>query len=176
MGAPERISGQAVARGGNLAMTGPVTSPGMSFLAEARAGALERLVYVSRAAPCIDIPEVYAIIRRAHADNTSHGITGALVFLDGWFAQVLEGPACILDARLARIRRDLRHEGLQLRQRERVHAPAFAGQPMALRTRACLDPRVLEAFGYRPGFPVDGFPADVLVEFVVQACHRRRPI
>ena len=43
---------------------------------------------------------------------------------------------------------------------------------MALRSRACLDPALLEAFGWRPGFPVADFPADVLVEFVVQACHR----
>ncbi len=154
-------------------MTGPATSPGMSPLTDARAGALERLVYVSRAAPCLDIAEVYAIIRRAHADNTSHCITGALVFLDGWFAQVLEGPAAILDARLASICRDPRHGALALRQRERVHARVFAGQPMALRTRTCLDAGLLEAFGYRPGFPVADFPADALLEFVVQTCRRR---
>ena len=29
-----------------------------------------------------------------------------------------------------------------------------------------LDPGLLEAFGYRPGFPVGEFPADVLFEFV----------
>ena len=44
-----------------------------------------------------------------------------------------------------------------------MHARVFAGQPMALRTRACLDAGLLEAFGYRPGFPVADFPADVLL-------------
>jgi len=137
---------------------------------------IERLVYVSRAASCLDIAGVYAIIRGAHAGNVADGVTGALVFLDGWFAQVLEGSPAILDAQLARIRRDPRHEGLQIRQRERVHARVFAGQPMALRTRACLDFGVLDAFGYHPGFPVAEFPADVLVEFIVQACRRIRPV
>ena len=33
----------------------------------------------------------------------------------------------------------------------------------------------MEAFGYRAGFPVERFPADVLVEFLVSAC-RARPI
>ena len=30
----------------------------------------------------------------------------------------------------------------------------------------------MDAFGYRPGFPVERFPADVLVEFLVSACRR----
>lgn len=138
------------------------------------AALLERLVYVSRAAPGLDTAAVYGIIRGAHAGNAPAGVTGALVFLDGWFVQVLEAPAAELDACLARIRGDHRHVGLQLRQRERVHARVFPGQPMALRTRACVDPNVLEAFGYRAGFPVADFPADVLMEFVVQACCRMR--
>jgi hypothetical protein len=137
--------------------------------------ALERVVHVSRAAPGLDTGAVYAIIRHAHAGNASAAVTGALVFLDGWFVQVLEGPSASLDPCLARIRRDPRHEAMQIRQRERAHARVFAGQPMALRTRACLEPGLLEAFGYRPGFPVADFPADVLLEFVAQACRRMRP-
>ena len=136
-------------------------------------GMLERLVYVSRAATSLDTAAVYAIIRHAHAGNVVSGVTGALVFLDGWFVQLLEGPAAALDARLASICRDPRHGALQLRQRERVHARVFAGQPMALRTRVCLDPGLLEAFGYRSSFPVADFPADALLEFIVQACQRR---
>jgi hypothetical protein len=44
---------------------------------------------------------------------------------------------------------------------------------MALRTRACLDPVLLDTFGYVPGFPVARFPSDALLEFVVRAC---RPV
>jgi hypothetical protein len=135
---------------------------------------LERLVLVSRAAPGLDALALHGIVRRAHAGNAPSGLTGALVLLDGWFAQLLEGPGAGLDQGLARIRRDPGHGGLEIRRRERAHARLFAGQPLALRTRACLGEGLLEAFGYRPGFPVEAFPADVLVEFVVQACRRRR--
>ena len=137
---------------------------------------LERALWVGRAAPGVDTGAVYGIIRSAHAEAGAgpDGVTGALLYLDGWFVQVLEGPAAVLDSRLARLRRDPRHAAVDLRQRERVHARVFAGQPMALRTRACLDAGLLEAFGYRPGFPVVEFPADVLLEFVVQACRRLR--
>ena len=150
----------------------PVRLPGGEGAADRTA--LERLLYVSRAAPGLDTGQVHAIIRRAHAGNAPAGVTGALLYLDGWFVQVLEGPAAILDVRLARLRRDPRHAAMQIRQRERVHARVFAGQPMALRTRACLDAGLLDAFGYRPGFPVAEFPADVLLEFVAQACRRLR--
>ena len=157
-------------------VTAPVTSPGAmppAAAADAGGGLLERLVYVSRAAQGLDAGQIYAIIRQAHAGNGPAGVTGALLFLDGWFVQALEGPARTLDAWIGRIRRDPRHAGLQVRSRERVLTRVFAGQPMALRTRACIDARLLETFDYRPGFPVGAFPADVLVEFLVQSCRRR---
>jgi hypothetical protein len=143
--------------------------------AAAPAGGLERVLQVSRAAPGLDTGAVHAIIRHAHAGNAPAAVTGALLLVDGWFAQVLEGPGPGLDAALARIGRDPRHRGLELRRRERALCRLFPGQPMALRTRACLGPGLLDAFGYRRGFPVDDFPADVLCEFVVQACRGRRP-
>ena len=133
--------------------------------------ALARLVYVSRAAPRLGTAEVYAIIRRAHAGNGAAGVTGALVFLDGWFAQALEGPGPGLDAIWARLTRDPRHQGIERRIRERGLCRLFAC-PMALRTAADLDPDLLAAFGYRPGFPVEAFPAAVLLEFLIAACRR----
>ena len=96
---------------------------------------LERIVQVSRAAETLRLEDVYDIIRTAHPANRLAGLSGGLILVDGWFAQVIEGaPGPALDA--------------------------------------CLEPSLLEAFGWRPGFPVADFPADVLVEFVVQACRR----
>jgi hypothetical protein len=131
---------------------------------------LERIVYVSRAAPGTGLDTVFGIIRQAHAGNGKAGLTGGLIFLDGGFAQVLEGPRAPLAAAFARIARDPRHQRVELRARERALCRLFQGQAMALRTRACLDQGLLEGFGYRPGFPVERFPADVLIEFAVRAC------
>jgi Sensors of blue-light using FAD len=131
---------------------------------------LERMIYVSLAAPGIGSGEVYGIIREAHARNAAAGISGALIFMHGRFAQVLEGSAPALRAVWGAILRDPRHADVALRARERALCRLFPGQAMALRTRACLDPGLLEAFGYRPGFPVETFPADVLLEFLVRAC------
>lgn len=152
----------------------PQAAPPEVVPPETGPGLMERLVYVSRAAQGLDAGQIYAIIRQAHAGNGPAGVTGVLLFLDGWFVQALEGPARTLDAWISRIRQDPRHAALQVRSRERMLTRVFAGQPMALRTRACVDARLLEAFGYRPGFPVGAFPADVLVEFLVQSCRRCR--
>jgi hypothetical protein len=137
---------------------------------------LERVVQVSRATAGLRQEDVYRIIRTAHAANTLAGLSGGLIFLDGWFAHVLEGaPGPGFDACLTRIARDPRHRGLERRSRERALCRLFPGQAMALRTRACLAEDLLEGFGWRPGFPVEGFPADVLLEFVVRACRSRAP-
>ena len=84
--------------------------------------------------------------------------------------QVLEGAPDRVEERFARIAADPRHGSIGLRLRQPVLRPAFAGQRMALRSRACLDPALLEAFDYRPGFPVEAFPVDDLFEFVIRAC------
>lgn len=133
---------------------------------------LERIVYVSRVAPGIGRAELYRIIRAAHARNRAAGLSGALVCLDGWFAQLLEGVAAPLGACFGRVLADPRHFEIELRVRERALCPLFPGQAMALRTRACLDERVLDGFDYRPGFPVEAMPSDLLVEFLVTACRR----
>jgi len=138
---------------------------------------LERLVHVSAAAPGLGLGGVFAIIRGAHPRNAAEDVTGALVFLDGWFAQILEGPGPALAALAGRLARDPRHAPDRPRLRERALARLFPGQPLALRTRACLDPRLMDEFGYGsgcgPGFPRERFPADVLAEFLVRACRAR---
>jgi hypothetical protein len=135
---------------------------------------LERMIYVSRATPGTRTGDIYGIIREAHARNAAAGVSGALIFLHGRFAQVLEGSAPAVRAIWSAILSDSRHAGITLRARERALCRLFPGQAMALRTGACLDPGLLEAFGYRPGFPVESFPADVLLEFLVRACRSAR--
>ena len=138
--------------------------------AERGPGMLERIVYVSRAASGLVREDVFEIIRTAHRCNAAAGITGGMVDLDGWFVQVLEGPGGPLGAAFSRIAADPRHHGLDLRIRMAALTRLFPDQPMALRQRPHVSEALLGAFGYDPGFPVAAFPADVMCEFVVEAC------
>ena len=49
------------------------------------------------------------ILQSARANNRECGITGALLFSTGYFAQVLEGPRLAIEHTFERIQRDRRH-------------------------------------------------------------------
>ncbi len=131
----------------------------------------ERIVYVSRAAPGIAARDAYDIIRVSHNRNSKLGLTGALIFLDGHFLQVLEGDRFRVRERLAAISADPRHSGLELRQTAAAPVRAFADDWMALRLGDGISEATRQAFGYVPGFPPERFNADQLVAFA-QACCR----
>lgn len=60
----------------------------------------------SRATPA----QLEDILARARQANASRGVTGALLYTGGHFAQVLEGPGEALAATMAGIALDPRHE------------------------------------------------------------------
>lgn len=59
--------------------------------------------------PDMDAPGVYDIIRVSHNRNSKHQLTGTLIFIDGYFLQVLEGHRHYLRERFAIIAADPRH-------------------------------------------------------------------
>lgn len=54
------------------------------------------------------------IVGRSVADNRRNGVTGALIYDDRWFAQILEGAEPALSATFERILRDPRHRDISL--------------------------------------------------------------
>jgi len=129
-----------------------------------------RIAYVSRAAPGVTERDVFDIIRVAHNRNRQHDLSGGLVFIDGHFAQVLEGMPYRVHERFARIARDPRHVAVDLRLEKRVQERLFEGEWMALRCAQEIDPGLLRARAHAPGWPADRFDGDALVEFVKACC------
>jgi hypothetical protein len=79
---------------------------------------LYRLVYYSRNrlahldhAAAADISQILGASRK---NNTEVGISGALMFNSGYFAQVLEGPQAAIEATFERIQQDPRHGDVSL--------------------------------------------------------------
>lgn len=131
---------------------------------------LHRIVYVSRAADGVGLRDCYDIIRTAHNRNSARGLTGALLFLDGCFVQVLEGPEQALRERYAAILKDPRHHGLELRFDGLVGETLFPHEWMALRGDADIAPALKTAHGYQPGLPADRFDPPRLLAFVRDCC------
>lgn len=132
----------------------------------------QRLVYVSQAAPGLGARDTYDIIRVATNRNSQLGLTGALVFLDGHFVQLLEGQPHQVQARFARIAQDPRHHGLSLRLAVLTLELLFPDDWMALRQADQIPPGVKQAFGYQPGLPPDRFDGARIVDFLLASCGR----
>lgn len=103
------------------------------------------------------------------------GLSGGLVFIDGWIVQALEGPAPALCATYTRILKDPRHVQISLRARERIYYRQFGAPGLILRSGPSISPAILARFDYHFGFPVEGFPADALLEFMAETCRPALP-
>jgi hypothetical protein len=77
---------------------------------------MKTILYISRSLlPPDTAPEaVKAMIDQARLRNRHDGITGGLIFTGDNFAQLVEGPDRQIDALLARIGKDLRHDRLTI--------------------------------------------------------------
>ena len=85
--------------------------PGFPSGADLEDGApmLYTFVYCSRATEGVDEVEVNRIVEAAQRRNFTRGITGVLVFGNGVFFQLLEGPAVQVQKLIANLQSDPRH-------------------------------------------------------------------
>ena len=82
-------------------------------------------VYASSAARNFETGELAGILELARANNARLGLTGMLLYAEGSFFQVLEGPADLVDKLYASIERDPRHDQVTLIMREPIPRRAF---------------------------------------------------
>jgi hypothetical protein len=101
--------------------------------AKSTEGPVFRLIYRSRSRiPYAKMDgELAEIFRGARANNGAAGITGALLYYDDWFAQTLEGPEAAVRDLFARIKRDDRHDSVELQQEGVVGDRVFSRWAMA---------------------------------------------
>lgn len=96
---------------------------------------LHRLVYYSRnrmdGAPELVLQQVRSILEVSRINNERVGVTGALLFNSGCFAQVLEGGREAVEATFERIQRDERHGDVSLLSFGAVPARSFRNWSMA---------------------------------------------
>ncbi|MBI5268986.1 MAG: BLUF domain-containing protein [Burkholderiales bacterium] len=82
-------------------------------------------IYASVATAPLATGELGQLLAAARAKNRRLGITGMLLYVDGCFFQVLEGPLAAVDGLYEQIRVDPRHAGVTQIVRESVAARAF---------------------------------------------------
>ena len=75
---------------------------------------LIELTYVSEPAQEMSFLGLMRLLYHSYLRNTSMGITGALIFENNRFGQVIEGPRTQIEDLWAKIQKDTRHKNIHL--------------------------------------------------------------
>jgi len=111
-------------------------------------------VYVSSAVAPFSSVDLIELLRSAREKNVRAGLTGMLLYHDGNFIQMLEGPAESVDSLIQKLRLDSRHKDLLVLLRKTLDVRIFGEWQMAFRNTRELSPGELsEVSGYlEPAF------------------------
>lgn len=129
-----------------------------------------RICYYSRATPGLTQGDVETILDRAVRRNMTLGVTGGLLFLDGWFVQVFEGAPAVVEEVWALIQRDRRHGDVIKVSDQIQRGRRFESAGMAQIDPAQIDPSIAARFGMPSPFDPRRMRANHLVRLVNWCC------
>jgi hypothetical protein len=89
------------------------------------------IAYVSLANFQFNESTLQDLVDQCQRNNQALGITGILVFSDGEFMQVIEGPDLVTNMMYERIKLDSRHRDVTTVHRQTIEAREFEGWSMA---------------------------------------------
>jgi hypothetical protein len=95
-----------------------------------RASPLSRVIYLSSAVGVLRADELDRILLRSKAANSGSGITGLLLFHEGAFLHLVEGPAAGVASLMQKILRDRRHANLVVLEAGPCEARSFPDAPL----------------------------------------------
>lgn len=90
-----------------------------------------QVIYSSQAVAPMSIGDLEQILVDARSGNDRRGVTGALVYVDGVFLQILEGDKDTVRELMSRIASDTRHAAVQVFYEAEVDQPLFSNWRMA---------------------------------------------
>ncbi|MDH4051485.1 MAG: BLUF domain-containing protein, partial [Rubrivivax sp.] len=106
------------------------------------------IIYSSQATAPMSVPELEKILVDARAGNEARNVTGALVYVDGVFLQILEGDESTVRGVMRNIAGDTRHTDVKVFHQAEVDARAFGSWRMAY---VNATPEQLSAWAGLPG-------------------------
>ncbi|KQT50198.1 blue light sensor protein [Aureimonas sp. Leaf454] len=122
---------------------------------------LYQLVYYSRNEVSGDeadfAAQVASILEASRRNNETVGITGALLFNGGVFAQVLEGPLDAVEATFERIQQDARHGDVSLLALEPIAQRSFGNWAMGFLGQSTANAERFARVGLAGGFDPAAF-------------------
>lgn len=89
------------------------------------------LVYISQAQENMTLTTLVVLLMQARTLNERHDVTGALVYGDGQFMQVMEGEEAVVKGLYARVAQDARHYNVRTLAEGPLATRSFAQWSMA---------------------------------------------
>ena len=111
------------------------------------------LIYCSAATEPLDPEALSALLQGSRERNEARGLSGLLLYVEGSFLQVLEGPESAVDALYRKLEADTRHTGLQVLSRREIDERSFGDWRMGC---VSVDVSELERLDGFSEFLVDG--------------------
>lgn len=108
-----------------------------------------RIVYVSVANNPFDEKELLGLLAKCRANNTERLISGHLIYSEGTFMQVLEGPEKEVDETFARIKKDTRHKNITLLERTNIDERQFADWSMGFKSISQEQLKEIQGYNYQ---------------------------
>ena len=90
-----------------------------------------QVIYSSQATTAMSVSDLEEILVEARTGNERRNITGALVYVDGVFLQILEGEKEAVLSLMRSISRDSRHSSVKVFHEAEVDEPTFGTWRMA---------------------------------------------
>jgi hypothetical protein len=107
--------------------------------------AIRQVVYISQATGTFTESELSELVEVSRRNNKKHRITGAMLYLENAFIQVIEGEDAAIGQLLEKLRTDTRHENIVVLSDKPAQARNFQSWSMGIVKAAEADrPEVLE--------------------------------
>ena len=97
------------------------------------------IIYVSKAADNVGHEDILNILTQSWKFNHNSYISGMLVYDNGHFIQLIQGPINTIDKLFARISKDPRHHDIKKLGEEKLHLREFNEQEIAESIYQALD-------------------------------------
>lgn len=91
---------------------------------------LVRVIYTSMAAPTVTDQTVQEILSKSRMNNAKRQITGALIYVDRRFIQILEGPRQTVEDLIVTIGQDPRHSAVEVLNKDAITERGFSDWSM----------------------------------------------
>lgn len=104
------------------------------------------VLYASSAVELFSEAELLELLRVSRRNNSRDSVTGILLYHDGNFMQVLEGPENSVGNVLTRVGRDPRHRGMLTLLTQQLSVRDFPDWSMGFRDLSKAPPEELEGF------------------------------